>query len=107
MGMFLKKIKYKSNASRHSILKKNFSENIMFSKKIINTNNGFFKTKKKKTRYSSNKNKIYPCRLDLVPNKVIFVGEPKHFLLPTTVWVFFFDGNCLFFDSLPKGYDFF
>lgn len=105
--MFLKKIKYKSNASRHSILKKNFAENISFSKKIINSNKLFCKVKRNKTKYSVNKNKIYSCNLNLIPTKGYLCGGTKTFSTANSSMGVFFDGNCLFFDNLPKGYDFF
>lgn len=105
--MFLKKIKYKSNASRHVILKKNFAENITFSKKIINTNKTLLKDKKKKTSLSLHKNKIYTCKLNLIPKNGFFCGGTKTFSTSNKSMGIFFNKNCMFFDYMPKGYDFF
>lgn len=105
--MLLRRLKYRSNASRHSILQKNFMENIQISRKVILHN------KKKKnlnivlggSRFG--KVTFGTCSLNLQPSNNFLCAGIKTTTSMGHSYGIFYNSNTIFFNSMKKGLDFF
>lgn len=105
--MFLKKPKFRSNCSRHSLLNKNFLENFYLSGKIIFENKKLGLIYRKKKSFCYGKNILGPCKLDLQPVLGAICGGIKTISSSSYPYGIFFNNKSIFFNNMVKGLDFF